>query len=173
MPGRAEQHAPARRIGLVRSGSGAVENTDKDTPSCDRHAANLAALSDHDASIGGMQIRQQILVFDAPDLEVESTFWAGLLGGSVDADDDWHTVIVDGKPAVAVQLAPDHVAPDWPANSTPQQMHLDIYVDDVRVAHDEVLARGAKVLEDRDFDTESGYQVYADPAGHPFCLCWG
>lgn len=18
-----------------------------------------------------------------------------------------------------------------------------------------------------------GYQVYADPAGHPFCLCWG
>jgi hypothetical protein len=120
-----------------------------------------------------MQIKQQILVFDAPDLQVESNFWAALLGGTVDAEDDWHTVMVGGKPAVAVQLAPDHVAPDWPAKGTPQQMHLDIYPDDVRAAHDEVIERGARVLEERDFDTKSGYQVYADPAGHPFCLCWG
>jgi len=24
-----------------------------------------------------------------------------------------------------------------------------------------------------DFSTPDGFQVYADPAGHPFCLCWG
>ena len=119
-----------------------------------------------------MQIKQRILVFDAPDLNAESSFWAALLGGTVDAEDDWHTVMVDGKPAVAVQLAPDHVAPDWPKNTTPQQMHLDVFVDDVGAAHDEVMALGAMVLEDRDFGTRSGYQVYADPAGHPFCLCW-
>jgi predicted enzyme related to lactoylglutathione lyase len=120
-----------------------------------------------------MEIKRQILVFDAPDLAAESAFWAALLDGSVDAEDDWHTVMVDGEPALAIQLAPDHVAPDWPKNTTPQQMHLDIYVDDVRAAHDEVVQRGARVLEDRDFDTKSGYRVYADPAGHPFCLCWG
>ncbi|HEY2299842.1 MAG TPA: VOC family protein [Jatrophihabitans sp.] len=120
-----------------------------------------------------MEIKRQILVYDAPDLAAESSFWAALLGGTVEADDDWHTVTVDGKPALAVQLAPDHVAPDWPKNNTPQQMHLDIYVDDVQSAHDEVIRQGARVLEDRDFDTASGYQVYSDPAGHPFCLCWG
>jgi predicted enzyme related to lactoylglutathione lyase len=123
-------------------------------------------------TIDRMQIKQSIVVFDAADLDAESGFWAALLGGTVDADDDWHTVVVEGKPAIAVQLAPDHVAPDWPKSTTPQQIHLDLYVDDVRAAHDEAMALGAQVLEDRDLDTKSGYQVYADPAGHPFCLCW-
>jgi hypothetical protein len=24
-----------------------------------------------------------------------------------------------------------------------------------------------------DLDAPNGLQVYADPAGHPLCLCWG
>jgi hypothetical protein len=32
---------------------------------------------------------------------------------------------------------------------------------------------GARLLKGADdLDSSSGFQVYADPAGHPFCLCW-
>jgi hypothetical protein len=53
-----------------------------------------------------MEITRQIVVFDAADLTAESTFWAGLLGGTVDAEDDWHSVSVDGKARLGIQLAP-------------------------------------------------------------------
>ncbi|MFO7548007.1 MAG: VOC family protein [Acidimicrobiia bacterium] len=120
-----------------------------------------------------MRINHQVVVFDAADLASESHFWAGVLGGTVDAEDDWHMVLVDGKPRVGVQLAPDHVPPDWPNGVPKQQIHLDLWVDDFEAAHDEVMGLGARLLqpaaETGDFDN---FQVYADPAGHPFCLCW-
>ena len=119
-----------------------------------------------------MKITKQITVFDAADLTAESTFWAGLLGGTVDAEDDWHTVSVDGRPRLGFQLAPNHVQPDWP-DGEQQQIHLDLYVEDVASAHEEAVALGARLLQSADLTAEHGFQVYADPAGHPFCLCWG
>lgn len=120
-----------------------------------------------------MDIRHQVVVFDAADLAAESAFWAGVLGGEIDAEDDWHMVMVDGAPRVGVQLAPDHVPPDWPDGDPPQQIHLDLWVDDFPRAHDEVTALGARVLRPaQGNDTGDDFQVYADPAGHPFCLCW-
>lgn len=119
-----------------------------------------------------MRTTRQIVVFDAADLTAESTFWANLLGGTVEADDDWHTIRVDGQARMGVQLAPDHVPPEWP-EGTPQQIHLDLYVDDLEAAHDEVMSLGAKLLKAADdVNADQGFQVYADPAGHPFCLCW-
>ncbi len=61
-----------------------------------------------------MEITHRVVVFDADDLDSESRFWAGVLGGTVDAEDAWHVVLVDGEPRVGVQLAPDHVRPEWP-----------------------------------------------------------
>jgi predicted enzyme related to lactoylglutathione lyase len=121
-----------------------------------------------------MRIKHQVVTFDAADLTAESTFWAGVLGGTVDAEDDWHMVMADGQPRIGVQLAPDHVPPEWP-HGTPQQIHLDLWVDDPETAHDEVMALGAKLLKPAEYSgPESGdnFQVYADPAGHPFCICW-
>ena len=119
-----------------------------------------------------MEIRLQVVVFDASDLEAESSFWAGVLGGTVDAEDDWHMVLVDGRPRIGVQLAPDHIPPDWP-NGTPQQIHLDLWVDDHDAAHELVMSLGARVLKEaEETATPDTFQVYADPAGHPFCLCW-
>jgi catechol 2,3-dioxygenase-like lactoylglutathione lyase family enzyme len=90
----------------------------------------------------------------------------------VDADEDWHTVSVDGEPQLGFQLAPDHVPPQWP-DGEPQQIHLDLYVPDIRSAHDEAMAAGARLLKRADdLEADEGFQVYADPAGHPFCLCW-
>jgi catechol 2,3-dioxygenase-like lactoylglutathione lyase family enzyme len=120
-----------------------------------------------------MRITRQVVVFDAADLAAESAFWAGLLGGTVVADDDWHTVLVDGQWRLGVQLAPDHVPPEWP-DGTPQQIHLDLHIDDITAAHDEAVALGARLLKPADdLGAAEGFQVYADPAGHPFCLCWG
>jgi predicted enzyme related to lactoylglutathione lyase len=120
-----------------------------------------------------MKINRQIVVFDAADIDAESRFWSGLLGGTVEADDDWHTVFVDGEPRLGFQLAPNHVRPDWP-DGEPQQIHLDLYVDDIRTAHEQAMAVGARMLKPADdLDATEGFQVYADPAGHPFCLCWG
>ncbi|GAB3269797.1 VOC family protein [Arthrobacter pigmenti] len=102
-----------------------------------------------------------------------SSFWSQLLGGSVKPDDDWHTIFVDGEPRMGVQLAPDHVPPQWP-DGTPQQIHLDLYIKDLAAAHEETMALGAKLLQEADDPSAvEGFQVYADPAGHPFCLCWG
>lgn len=84
--------------------------------------------------------------FDAADLATESTFWAELLGGTIDAEDEFHMVFVDGAPRIGVQLAPDHVAPQWP-HGAPQQVHLDLWVDDIAAAHDEVIACGATLLK--------------------------
>jgi len=119
-----------------------------------------------------MDIQRTTIVLDAADIAKESSFWAGLLGGTVEADDDWHAINVDGETRLAIQLAPDHVPPDWPAG-LPQQIHLDLHVGDIKAAHDEAMALGASLLKTSDLADPEGFQVYADPAGHPFCLCWG
>jgi predicted enzyme related to lactoylglutathione lyase len=120
-----------------------------------------------------MQIDHQVVVFDAADLDSESSFWAGVLDGTVDTEDDWHMVRVDGAPRVGIQRAPNHIPPDWPDGTPEQQIHLDLWVDDFPSAHERVLSLGAKVLKPaEDGDADDNFQVYADPAGHPFCLCW-
>lgn len=120
-----------------------------------------------------MKINHKVVVFDAPDLRTESEFWAGVLDGTVDVDDDWHMVLVDDAPVVGVQLAPNHVPPDWPDGTPQQQIHLDLWVDDIATAHETVMTLGAKLLKPaEDTGEPDNFQVYADPAGHPFCLCW-
>ncbi|HWC14225.1 MAG TPA: VOC family protein [Actinomycetota bacterium] len=120
-----------------------------------------------------MKISRTIVVLDAADVDAVSSFWARLLGGTVEPQDGWNNIVVDGDWRVAVQLAPDHVPPEWP-DGTPQQIHLDLWIDDLETAHEEVMALGARVLKPADDpDAAHGFQVYADPAGHPFCLCWG
>lgn len=119
-----------------------------------------------------MHISREVVVFDAADLTAESDFWGAVLNGVVDREDDWHMVIVDGKARVGVQLAPDHVRPQWPEGPERQQIHLDLYIDDLVAGHKEVTALGATLLKAADDPEAKGsFQVYADPAGHPFCLC--
>jgi Glyoxalase-like domain len=38
------------------------------------------------------------------------------------------------------------------------------------VQHQRALALGARLLLDRSADPEEPLRVYADPAGHPFCI---
>jgi predicted enzyme related to lactoylglutathione lyase len=113
------------------------------------------------------------VALDCADPEGVAQFYADLLGGTVEADPagDWFTVQWDG-PKLATQLAPNHVSPDWPRGQ--QQAHLDFWVVDVVAAHERVLELGGTALdpvEPPEPSPERGFRVYADPAGHPFCLC--
>ena len=81
-----------------------------------------------------MEILRRVIVVDASDIERESSFWAGLLGGTVNRDEAWHSIVVDGEWVMGVQHAPGHVAPDWPTGPQQQQMHLDLHVDDLEAA---------------------------------------
>jgi hypothetical protein len=121
-----------------------------------------------------MKMVRQVIVFDAADLRAESMFWAAILGGQVFEDDNWHSVIdAAGEWQIGVQLAPNHVPPDWPHGNIPQQVHLDLHVDDPRAAHEEATTLGARLLQAApDFDAE-GHQVYADPAGIRFASVGG
>ena len=53
-------------------------------------------------------------------------------------------------------------------------MHLDLWVEDFPAAHEHVMSLGARVLKEAETDGSEpdAFQVYADPAGHPFCLCF-
>ena len=118
---------------------------------------------------------RSVLVFDASDLNAESTFWAKVLNGRVIAEDNWHSLIDEsGEWRMGFQLAPNHVKPEWPQGSQQQQIHLDLHAEDFATAHEEVMALGATLLQpSQDLTAAEGFQVYADPAGHPFCICWG
>jgi catechol-2,3-dioxygenase len=112
--------------------------------------------------------RLKTVVLDAADMDTVAQFWSQVLGiPVVSRDDDWTTLEGDGV-RLAVQLAPDHVPPQWPDPARPQQLHLDIEVDDVDEAERQVLALGARRLPDPP-DAED-FRVFADPAGHPFCF---
>ncbi|HEV2428057.1 MAG TPA: VOC family protein [Acidimicrobiales bacterium] len=121
-----------------------------------------------------MELIRTVVVFDAADLSAESEFWAGVLDGHVVSEDDWHSVLdASGEWRVGVQLAPNHTPPEWP-DGAPQQIHLDLHAADFPAAHDRVMALGARLLQAADdLSDEQGHQVYADPAGHPFCIGWG
>ncbi len=81
------------------------------------------------------------------------------------------------RDAAGPQLAFQHVAelpePTWPEGPRPQMLHLDLTVPSVAeldAQHDRALALGARLLLDRSDDPEEPLRVYADPAGHPFCI---
>ena len=78
------------------------------------------------------------------------------------------TVTVVGDAAVLTAAVTDYTPPQWPGQQVPQQMHLDVIVDDLDAAEAAVLELGATKPEHQPGTT---FRVFLDPAGHPFCLC--
>lgn len=118
-----------------------------------------------------LQIRQFVL--DAADLEGVAHFWSTLLGWPMRhwPEEDWIS-ISDGSTTLCIQGAADHRPPRWGDPDRPQQAHLDIVVPDIDEAEALVLELGGEKLLERD-DADPAFRVYADPAGHPFCLEFG
>ncbi|KIF73075.1 glyoxalase [Streptomyces sp. 150FB] len=117
----------------------------------------------------------QCVVLDCPDPAILARFYQSLLGGTVDQqdrrwalDDDWSTLHTPSGLVLAFQRTADYRPPLWPDPARPQQFHVDCGVTDLDRAQEQVLAQGATVLDLG--SEERSWRVYADPAGHPFCL---
>src|SRR5580700_3895598 len=121
-----------------------------------RHAGRVCH---HAAMIG----RLHHVIMDCPDPMALATFYSELLGLPVTYQSDDFVVVAanDTSSGLAFQLAPGHQPPTWPDPASSQQVHLDVMVEDVAAAGPRVLALGAVRLDG---------DVFADPAGHTFCL---
>lgn len=108
------------------------------------------------------------VVLDCPDVAVLARFYAELLGWKAEIDDDWADVRGDNGGRISFQQVPDYTAPQWPGQQAPQQMHIDVDVDDLDAGEQAVLAIGATKHEHQ---PGTSFRVFLDPAGHPFCLC--
>jgi catechol 2,3-dioxygenase-like lactoylglutathione lyase family enzyme len=110
-----------------------------------------------------MRARLHHLILDCPDPRELAEFYARLLDQPISYDSEDFVVVSpdDRTSGLAFQRAPGHRMSTWPDPEVPQQMHLDVMVEDPEAAGAAVLELGARRLDG---------DVYADPAGHPFCL---
>jgi catechol 2,3-dioxygenase-like lactoylglutathione lyase family enzyme len=130
------------------------------------------------------QLLQTVLDCTEPRLLAE--FYRQLLGlayragdepSDGDADADWLVLVgPSGARRLAFQQVDELAETTWPEPGVPQQMHLDLTVRDraeLDTQHERALALGARLVLDRTDDPEEPLRVYADPAGHRFCIFVG
>ncbi|HEY0188914.1 MAG TPA: VOC family protein [Cellulomonas sp.] len=135
-------------------------------------------------------LRQTVL--DSTDARGLAEFYRRLLGLRYRAGDeppppgepdprgaDWLVLVGPGGQhghSLAFQQVAVLPAATWPDHGVPQQLHLDLTVPTaagLAALHERVLGLGARLLLDRTDDPAEPLRVYADPAGHPFCLFVG
>jgi len=113
-------------------------------------------------------IRLSSVTVNCPDAAELAAFYADITGRQITfSNSAW--VTVDGPGGrIDFQTVPDHVPPTWPGNTSPSRLHLDFLVDDLAATEARVLAAGATRYQ---FQPNADHcLVFADPAGHPFCL---
>ena len=106
------------------------------------------------------------VTLDAPDASALARCYAELLELEVGYDGPEGALVTGGATSVMVQQISGYRAPRWPDPAEPQQAHLDILVDDLDAGEARALAIGATRLDGEG----PTFRVFADPAGHPFCL---
>lgn len=122
---------------------------------------------------------------DTTDVRGLAEFYRGLLGlqyrpgdepptdGAPD-DADWLVLTdAEGVRRLAFQQVEELTRTTWPSPQVPMQLHLDLCVPDeeeLERQRERALALGAEVILDRSDDEEEALYVFADPAGHPFCI---
>lgn len=120
--------------------------------------------------------RNPTTVLDCPDAVALATFYGALLDWKVnlhedDPDGDWTDIADDATgQRYCFQQVENYTPPVWPEQDIPQQMHIDVDVDDLDEAEAAVLLLGATKHA---YQPGESFRVFLDPAGHPFCLCQG
>jgi hypothetical protein len=93
--------------------------------------------------------------------------------GSPD-DAEWLVLTDDhGARKLAFQQVDELPRATWPDPGVPQQLHLDLTVgdsDELERQRERAVGLGAELLLDRSDDPEEPLYVFADLAGHPFCI---
>ncbi|MEH0830040.1 MULTISPECIES: VOC family protein [unclassified Micromonospora] len=135
----------------------------------------------------GPGLRLCQVVLDCTDARALAEFYRALLGlvyrpgdepsAAGEPDErgrDWLVLrTAEGVPQLAFQQVDRLPEATWPEGVVPQQLHLDLTVPSVAELdrqHERVLALGGRLLRDRSDDPDEPLRVYADPAGHPFCV---
>ena len=110
------------------------------------------------------------LIIDCPDAGALADFYGSLLGWKAEVKPDWAEIRPEnGGDCISFQQVDSgYRAPDWPGQEHPQQMHLDLMVEDLDAGEAAALALGAVKAG---FQPGTTFRVFLDPAGHPFCLC--
>ena len=109
------------------------------------------------------------VTLDAGDAAALAHFYADLLELEVSYEGPEGALVSGGPTSLMVQQISGYNAPQWPDPSRPQQAHLDILVDDLDAGEKRALSLGAARLD----GGGATFRVFADPAGHPFCLTAG
>ena len=118
---------------------------------------------------GAQRVTLADVCIDCPDGAALARFYAPLLGMKVTYEGEEGAMIsADGQPSVVFQNVAIYNPPRWPAPGYPQQVHLDVAVTEIGEAEQQALELGATRLP----GSGDNFRVYADPAGHPFCLVW-
>ena len=112
--------------------------------------------------------RYPSVVLDCPDAEQLARFYGALLDWEVTVSPGWAEARADYGQCLCFQQVDGYAPPAWPGQDHPQQLHLDVVVDDLDEAERETLALGATRA---DHQPGTRFRVLLDPAGHPFCLC--
>ena len=112
------------------------------------------------------------VVLECPDPRALAEFYSQITGWPiVNTDPDWYSIGEDpaDRPRLSFQLAPGYQPPQWPDPASSMQFHLDFTVDDLDSAERATLALGATKFDEQ--PSPDNFRVFADPVGHPFCLC--
>jgi predicted enzyme related to lactoylglutathione lyase len=108
------------------------------------------------------------LCIDCPDPNGLASFYASLLDWEVIPHPHGIDVRSPEGQCFTFQGVEGYTPPQWPGQEVPQQMHLDVVVEDLDEAERAVVELGATRHEHQPGTT---FRVFLDPAGHPFCLC--
>jgi Glyoxalase-like domain len=139
----------------------------------------------NDSHVTTPTLRQVVL--DCEDARALAEFYRHSLGfqyrpgdepptdGSPDTNGREWLVLCDAGSSrrLAFQQVSHLPEPTWPEGPLPQMLHLDTSVptlSELYVQHQRALDLGARLLLDRSDDPDEPLFVYADLAGHPFCI---
>jgi hypothetical protein len=133
------------------------------------------------------RVRQTVL--DTTDARQLAEFYRQLLGytyrdgdeppAAGDPDErgqDWLVLRSPDGHGLAFQQVGSLAESTWPEDGVPQQLHLDMTVESVEQLEAQTkraLELGARLRLDRIDDDVEPLRVFADPAGHPFCIFVG
>ena len=111
-------------------------------------------------------------IIDCPDPMKLAAFYSEVTGRTImEGSSDNFAGITFGEVDLAFQRVADYRPPRWPDDEHPKQYHLDFEVDEIEPEQRRVVKLGATLQKDFIGPEGYGWQVYTDPAGHPFCLC--
>ena len=119
--------------------------------------------------LAGMAIaRMPVIAIDCPDPGALARFYGAMLDWKIDVSADGASVCDGNGQCISFHQVGGYMPPTWPTQERPQQMHLDMLVDDLDAAEAAVIELGATRHPDQ---PGTSFRVFLDPAGHPFCLC--